>query len=195
MSNQSITQEQLALMQLKQNQQQLDNDPSAIQADVMREDKTASFLEQLNPDNLMTDIEHRIRGEKKDPLLGWIPIVEGQKPINERLISNFMSFLGAILNQNTSMSNFTPQEINNLMEMIINYVGIDLDVNSEKYEIDGDYPEMWRISIIINSSCFSVLKQAMHGMLSRRIFSVLNVSGKLTEEKKPDWKDALAFWN
>ena len=195
MSKQVLTPEQIAMMQLKQNQQQLDNDPNAIQADVMREDKTATFLEQLNPDNLMIDIEHRIRGEKKDPQLGWIPIVEGQKPINEKLISNFMSFLGSILNQNTAMSNFSPQEINNLMEMIITYVGIDLDVNSEVYEIDGDYPEMWRISIIINSSCFAVLKQAMHGMLSRRIFSVLNVSGNLTEEKKPSWKDALAFWN
>lgn len=181
--------------QLNQNQQSIDNDPNAIHADILRDEQTATFLKQLNPDNLLVDIEHRIRGEKKDSRGDWIPITSDQKEISERLISNFMSFLGAILNQNASMSNFSAAEINNLMEMIITYVGIDLTTNDEEYQIVEDYPEMWRISIIINSSCFFVLKQAMNGMFARRVFGTMKLHGDLTQENKPKVSDALRIWN
>ena len=195
MGNQQITEEQLALTQLDQKQQQIDNDPNAIYADTLRKEGTANLLDQLNPDNLLVDIEHRIRGEKKDPYSNkWIPISKDQKPISEKLVSNFISFLGSILNQNTSMSNFSADEINNMMHMIVTYIGIDLDVNDEVYGIKGDYPEMWRIAHIISISCFSTFKQAMNGMLSKRIFGSLKVDAHLTDTNKSGVQDALAFW-
>ncbi|GAH29143.1 unnamed protein product [marine sediment metagenome] len=193
--NQPLTNEDLARIQLQQNQQTIDNDPNAVHADVLRDEQTATFLKQLNPDNLLIDIEHRIRGEKKNHLGKWIAISVDKKPISERLISNFMSFLGAILNQNTSMSNFSANEINNLMGMIISYVRIDLTTRDKEYGLEEDYAEMWRISIIINTTCFSVLKQAMNGMFSRRIFGVMKVSGNLTETNKQTLSDAFQFWN
>ncbi len=190
-----ITEAQIAVTQLGQNQQQIDNDPNAIYADTLRKEGTANLLDQLNPDNLLVDIEHRIRGEKKDPYSGaWVPISPGQTGISEELVSNFISFLGAILNQNTSMSNFSADEINNMMEMIVVYVGIDLDVNDVKYGIEDNYPEMWRIAHIISISCFATFKQAMNGMLSKRIFGSLKVDAHLTDTNKSTMKDALAFW-
>lgn len=195
MGGQQVTEAQIAIAQLGQNQEQIDNDPNAIYADTLRKEGTANLLDQLNPDNLLVDIEHRIRGEKKDPYSReWIPISPGQKKISEKLVSNFMSFLGAILNQNTSMSNFSSEEINNMMEMIVTYVGIDLDVNDEEYGIEDDYPEMWRVAHIISISCFATFKQAMNGMLSKRIFGSLKVDAHLTDTNKPGIKDALAFW-
>ncbi len=195
MGRQPITEGDLAIAGLKQNQQQLDNDPNAIYADTLRKEGTANLLDQLNPDNLLVDIEHRIRGEKKDPYSGqWVPISKVQTPISEELVSNFISFLGAILNQNTSMSNFSADEINNMMEMIVTYVGIDLDVNDAKYGIEDNYPEMWRIAHIISISCFATFKQAMNGMLSKRIFGSLKVDAHLTDTNKSTMKDALTFW-
>lgn len=190
-----MTEQDYLNAQLNQGQQALDNDPNAIHADMLRQEEATTFLKQLNPDNLMVDIEHRIRGEKKDSRGEWVKINREGKQISEELVSNFMSFLGAILNQNMSMSNFSTMEINNLMELIISYVGRDLDVNDEKYGIEGDYTEMDRISIIINSSCFAVLKQAMNGQLSRRMFGVMKIQGSLVEEKKPSLVDALKVWN
>lgn len=191
-----LTEEDVARTQLEQTQQQIDQDPAAVHADVLREDRVANLLDQLNPDNLMTDIEHRIRGEKKDPYTNrWVPISSDTKQVSEKLISNFMSFLGAILNQNTAMSNFSSDEINNLMMMIVTYVGIDLTVNDEEYGIVEDYPEMWRIANIVCITCFSTFKQAMNGMQSRRVFGGLKINASLTEDKKPGMKDAFAFWN
>lgn len=192
----NLTENDYARAQLDQGQQQIDNDPNAVHADILREDRVQNLLDQLNPDNLMEDIEHRIRGEKKDTYSNrWVPISKDGPKVSEKLISNFMSFLGAILNQNTAMSNFSSDEINNLMEMIVSYVAIDLTVNDEEYGIVENYPEMWRIANIICITCFATFKQAMNGMLSRRVFGGLKINANLTEDKKPGIKDAFAFWN
>lgn len=197
-----ITEETVAKRQLEQTDRQIDQkdqamnrDPNAIIAGDLKQERTANLLDQINPDNLLSDIEHRIRGEKKNVYTQeWEPISANAKPISEDLISNFMSFLGSILNQNTSMSNFSSDEINSLMEMIISYVGKDLTVNDEEYGIVEDYTEMDRIAIIICTTCFATLKQAMNGQQSKRIFGTMNLSGNLNENKKPGMGEALAFW-
>ena len=191
-----LTEEQFLRKQLSQEDQKIENDPNAVYADAMREERTANLLDQLNPDNLLTDIEHRIRGEKKDPFTQkWIPISKKYtREINEELVSNFVSFLGAILNQNTSMSNFSTNEINNMMGMIITYVKNDLTVNDEKYDIVGNWTEMDRIANIICITCLSTFKQALNGTFSRRVFGTMKVSADLTREPKKSWKDALAVW-
>ncbi len=176
-------------------QQQIANDPNAIYADTLREDKVSNFIQQINPDNLLVDIEHRIRGEKKNTYTQqWEPIAEGQVPVSEELIVNFVSFLGSILNQNTSLSHFTAPEINNIMEIIIEYIKDDLTDNDEKYGIVGNYTEMSRIGNILAFSVFATLKQALNGNLARRIFSSLKVSASLTDEKKGGIKEAIQFW-
>ena len=92
------------------------------------------------------------------------------------------------------MSNFSADEINNMMGMIITYIAVDLTINDAEYGIVDDYPEMWRIGNIICITCFSTFKQAMNGSLSRRIFGSLKVAANLNEEKKNGIGDALMFW-
>ncbi len=173
------------------------NDPNALYADTMREDKITNILSQINPDNLMIDIENRVKGLKKNPQTAqWEAINPNQKSINKALLSNFMSFLGSILNQNTSMSNFSANEINSIMGLVITFIRDDLTVNQEKYEITGDYQEMSRIGNIISMSVFSVLKRAQNGMEARRIFGSLRISENLTQapQAKKGLADALQFW-
>lgn len=197
LTEQSIAKKQLsqADQQISQQQQQLDSDPNALYADEARESRATNILDQINPDNLLSDIENRIRGRKKNQYTKeWEPISQNQKPVNEELITNFMSFLGAILNQNVSMSNFSAGEINNMMSMIITYVKNDLTVNDVKYDIVENYTEMSRIANIICITCFSTFKQAMNGSLSRRVFGSLKMDASLVNDPKKSLGDTFKFW-
>lgn len=190
-----LTDQEIAKKQLDQTDQQLQNDPNAVYAESMRSEKTANLLDQLNPDNLLSDIEQRIRGKRKNQYTNkWEDLSDNPKEISEKLISNFMSFLGAILNQNTSMSNFSADEINNIMQTIISYVANDLETNDEEYGIEEDYPEMTRIGNIILITCFATFKQAMNGGQSKRVFGSMTMHGSLDDQNKNNVANALAFW-
>lgn len=179
----------------QQQQMQIANDPNAMYADAMRTEKVANILQQINPDNLLSDIEHRIRGEKKDSTGEWVPISESKKAVSEELIGDFISFLGCILNQNTSMSNFSPAEINNLMELIRNWVMSHLVVNAERYGIEGQYSEYDRIGNIVCATCFTVLKRAQNGQESRRIFKIMKLTESNNQAKnKGGFVENLKFW-
>lgn len=178
-------------------QQSAGQDPSAIYADTMREEKVTNILSQINPDNLLSDIEYRIRGYKKNNQTDtWDKINPNAVPINEDLIANFMSFLGSVLNQNTSMSNFSSAEINTIMEHLIEFIADDLTVNDERYGIVGNYQEMSRIGNIITMTVFAVLKRSMNGMEARRVFSALRITENLTQQpQKKGLMDSMKFWN
>ena len=70
-----------------QQDKQIANDPNAMYADVMREERATNILAQINPDLLLTDIEHRIRGEKKD-ISGqvWIKISQDGYIVSDLLV-------------------------------------------------------------------------------------------------------------
>lgn len=189
------------------NQQSEGQDPNSLYADYMREEKVKNIVETLNPDILLEDIEHRIRGEKKDRLTQqWIPITRDSKlNISEILVGNYISFLGSYLNQNTTFSNFSSGQINNIMTVVVEFLRDDLSDNSEiynfvKFDKYGneitDYNEMTRIGNIIAMSTFAVLNRALNGMESRRFFGILkyNESTNLGQPKK-GMLDMLKFWN
>ena len=183
-------------MQFAQQQQdkEIANDPNAMYADVMREERATNILAQINPDNLLTDIEHRIRGEKKDFTGQWVSISEKSQNVSEELVSNFISFLGCILNQNTSMSNFKEQEINNMMELITDWVRTDLVVNAGNYGIEGNYTEYDRVGHIICATCFTVFKRALNGGEARRIFRMMKMNENISPQKESKFRDNFKFW-
>jgi len=110
-------------------------EPNAVYADSLREEKITNIISQINPDILLEDIEHRIRGEKKNSYTKQWELISKENPIciSEELVANYISFLGAYLSQNTSLSNFSETEINNIMEIVVEYVRDDLSDNAEKY--------------------------------------------------------------
>lgn len=125
--------QEMAFQREMQERQQI-GDPNAVYADSMREDKIKNVIAQLNPELLLTEIEHRIRGEKKNHYTDeWEPIRKTGQVISEELVQNYISFLNAYLTQNNSLSNFSPDEINNIMAVVIDYVRDDLSDNAEKY--------------------------------------------------------------
>lgn len=179
----------------QQQQTQIANDPNAMYADAMKEEKVTNILQQINPDNLLADIEHRIRGEKKDIYTGeWKSISETGKTISEQLVADFMSFLGSILNQNTSMSNFSKEEINNMMTLISDWVRRHLVINADEYGIGGRYSEYDRIGHIVCNTCFAVFKRALNGQESRRIFKIMKLTESNNANKKGGFAENFKFW-
>jgi len=175
---------------------QQESNPQALYADAMREEKVANVIAQLDPQNLLEEIEHRLRGEKYNKLIAaWEPIGDFKIAIDERLISKLMSFLGSVLNQNTTLSNYSINEINNRMELVIDYIRDDLTDNDIEYGIEGKYTEMTRIGMIVCETVSSVFRRALNGMESRRIFNALKVTESLTQApQKQTMKEALQFW-
>jgi hypothetical protein len=113
---------------------QLDSDPNSIYADSLRDEKVKNVIGQINPELLLTEIEHRIRGEKKNHYTGqWELINSEGQDVSEELVQNYIAFLNAYLTQNNSLSNFSPDEINNIMSVVTDYVRDDLSDNSERY--------------------------------------------------------------
>lgn len=184
------SQEEYALMK-----QQMDNDPSTMYADSMREEKVKNVIAQIDPSNLLDEIEHRLRGEKFNKTNEqWEPISSKSKPMSEELISKLISFLGAVLNQNTTLSNYSTTEVNNRMALVIDYMRDDLTDNDDKYGLVGNYTEMTRIAMIVCETVSSVFRRALNGMESKRVFSALRVTENLTQTNKPGLKDAFKFW-
>ena len=169
-----------------------------VYADVMREERVANILSQLNPDNLLDEIEHRLKGMKKNMQTGqWEYISSEVKKLHPMLISNFLSFLSWVLSQETSMSNFSGNDINRIMKIIIEWVADDLDSHSHIYGIYDDYTERTRVGMIVVGSCYSVFKQAQDGAKARRIFGALRVTENLNSQGMPHKKgvlDYFKFW-
>lgn len=179
----------------QQQKEVLEADPQAIYADELREQKAANILAQLDPENLLTDIEHRIRGEMKDRFSGeWVKINKNIM-VSEVLVSNYMSFLGSIMNQNTTMSNYSQGEVNAMMENIIEFIKQDFVVNKEVYGLDDNYSEYNRIGFIILQSCSAVFKRSINGAESKRIFKMLKVNESVGSGKsKGKFTDNFKFW-
>lgn len=155
-----------------------------------------SILEQINPDNLIVEIEHRIKGFRKDTLTKqWVAISGKQKVISEELVANFVSFLSSFLTNNTTLSNFSDKEINRIMIAIKKYVTDDLRTNAILYNLEHDYSERTRIGLIICATVFTTLKRAQSGMEASRIFKSINIGEHLGGgQQQKGFGDALKFW-
>lgn len=164
--------------------------------DILNEAKVANVIQQINPDTILEDIEQRLKGKRKDTLTKqWVDMPGSSKRISDDLVNNFVSFLGSILNQNTTFSNFQPEEINAIMELIIEYVTDDLDVNADIYGLQDNYMERTRIGMIVCQTVFTVLKRAQSGKEAKLIFSALNLKGDLTPESNSSgMMEALKVW-
>lgn len=158
-----------------------------IYSSVIQEKRIENLLEQLNPDRLIVEIEWRLKGYKKNAYTRqWELIGKNPKEVSEELIGDFLSILSANLTNNTTLSNFTPDEINKIINLfVIKFIDI-IRANSEKYGLEQDYAERDRILLITLSSIFYALKRAQGGNESRRTFDSLQMrdSGVQMQQQK-----------
>jgi len=170
------------------------DDVYAVQA---QDDRIKNVLQQIAPDNQLMDLQWRIKGYVRDVQSGtWMKIEKDAPEPHPVLVSRYISYLSSILNQNTTFSNYSSQEINAVMGLIIKWIVDDLDSNAEIYGLEDDYTERSRIGFILLNSVFSSFKRAQNGAESRRIFKALNMRESLSgeNENKGGLKQALSFW-
>lgn len=174
---------------------------SEIYANMLQEERVRNVISQLSPDDILMEVHWRIRGYIKNPVtrqwekLGGVQSVE-PSPL---LISRFISYLSSVLNQNTTMSNLSPDEINAIMKLVIDWSSDDLDAHQEEYGLKGNYSEMTRIGYMLCNYTFITLKRAMNGTESRRIFSSLSMMDNLGQgqgqQKKGLWDAVKRVWS
>lgn len=168
-------------------------------ADMLQTQKVQNIISQLNPDNVLEDIEFRLRKMRKDNQQGtWKPINPKDKPVSDDLVSNTISMLSSVLNINTTHSNFNEQEINGIMELIIDNMLQDLSTNANAYGIKNDYTERNRILFIVCGTCSAALRRALKGNESQKFWRSATISGAIdTQEpqrQQPSLKEMLKIW-
>lgn len=171
-----------------------------LTADMMQQNRVENIITQIDPERLLTDIEHRIRRMRKDHHNGvWVKIDPNQKEISPELIANLISNLSAFLTNNLTFSNYTEQEINSIMKLLIRDLIQDLSSNASLYGLENNYPERNRITMIVCTTVFSALKRALKGTEASKFWKSVSISGDIHNaegqvEKKRGVMDYLKFW-
>ena len=170
--------------------------PSELYANAMQEDKVKNIIAQLDPDNQLQEIEMRIRGYKKNVFSGeWEKIDDSIPEPPKVLIAKFVSYLGSIMNQNTTQGNLSETQINKIMKIVIEYVVDELDCNEEIYNLENNYTEKTRIGDIIICTTFFVLTRALNGQEAKRMWHSLSLTeASSTNQPKNKILEALKFW-
>lgn len=143
---------------------------------VIQEKRMENILEQVNPERLVVEIEFRLKGYKKNQFTKqWELIGNKEKSVSDELISDFLSILSANLTNNTTLSNFQPDEINKIMSCLIRTLIDIIREKSDQYGLEDNFAERDRILTITLSTVFYALKRAQGGLESKRIFDATQI--------------------
>jgi hypothetical protein len=165
------------------------NKSDQIYSAIIQERKIENLLEQINPERLITDIEFRLKGYKKNVFnKKWELIGEKEKEVCDEMVSDFLSILSANLTNNTTLSNFTPDEINKIMKTLIRTLIDMIRAKADVYGLKNDFAERNRILTITLSTVFYALKRAQGGSESRRVFDSIQIRDQPYQQQK----DSLA---
>lgn len=116
-----------------------------------------------NPETIMNDIEHKLRGEKFNPVKKKWYRPKGMRPkANELGISSIISKLALTLNQNTILSNIQPKEANSFMGAFAEKCDMWLCMNRKRFGIDWEDMEFCSDSII-DPTFFAVKRAVLQG--------------------------------
>lgn len=165
-----------------------------IYAKDMQQEIARNIVAQINPDQQLFEIEMKLRGFKKNYMTSQWDKRTNVIELNEDLIDDFMAYLSSIMNQSTSMSNLSDNEINKIMNQAIEWVSDALEI--EKYGV-LEYNDRTRIGHIILNPMFIVMKRALFGQESRRMWKSINLNesgSPEAQQKKPSMLDAFKFW-
>lgn len=179
--------------------QQVPVSQDEMYANMLQEERIKNVISQISPDNQLYEIEMRIKGFRKNIYTGaWEKISEDAPEPHPLLVQRFIAYLSSLLNQNTSLSNFSEMQINKLMFLVIEYITDDLSTHSEMYGLQHNYTERTRIGHIVFNCVFSVLNRALNGAEARRMWGALalteNSAMGASPQQKAGMMDALKFW-
>lgn len=159
---------------------------SDVYSAIIQEKRVENILEQLNPDKLIIEIEYRIKGYVKNQFSKkWELIGKKEKQVSDELISDLLSILSSILTNNTTLSNFTTDEINKIMKLMVIKLIDTIREKCEDYNLTNNYAERDRVMLICLNTVFSSLKRAQAGLESKRLFDSLEMKDTFQPHQAP----------
>lgn len=149
----------------------------------------ANFLEQINPARIAFEVDKMLQGKFKDTESGkWVDIIEGEELLPARLRLRIITTVMSLFNQSTAFSNLSEGEINNIMSTLIENLRDTLEDNHE--QLNGDDVLISEVMFNICSMVFILLKRAMNGLESKRIFDSMKI-GESRVVGSPEKKSLL----
>ena len=168
-----------------------------LYAQQIQKEEVRNILSQIDPENQLYEIMMRIKGYYKHPDQGWTRI-DKDFEVKDLLIARYISYLSSLMNQSTTFSNLSAEQINRIMKLSIEYVVDDLDNHSDEYGLGENYTERTRIATIICNCIFMVMNRALNGGEARRFWSSIDLGESYnynpSVQKKKGLMESLAFW-
>lgn len=175
-------------------------------ATLIQEERVKNLIQQVSPQSQLHDIRMLIRGYYRNESKGiWEKIDPQSEEPNGLMVSRFISYLGSILNHNTTLGNLSETQINRIMGLVINYISDDLEANAEIYALGTfheykylddrikkdviikkfvpNYTEWTRIGHIMLNSVFMVLCRALNGAEARRMWGSIAMNESLSPQQ------------
>ena len=154
--------------------------PQDEYAGQLREERVRTLLTEIDPENLLESIEYRIKGYKYNRQKNAWEKRNNTEEIPSDLIDKVIAKLSSILSLNTTFSNIQPQDVNNIMGLLIDITISDLVVNGKNYGIDTDFNRKEEIGFIIFNTVYLTLRRSINGTEARRFFGSLRMNETIT---------------
>lgn len=161
-----------------------------------------SLIEHLDPRRSLEELEHFLKGEKKDfnqstdTKTAWIKDKRFQK-MNDIGVNQVMGVLTSIVNSNTILSSLDEKRISLIMRTLTKDIVLLLKINYRDYEIDKR--ELFSITMIILRTVYLTLRRAMFesekDLLKGLFKSVESMQSVMTQQPQAKSKfDSFKFW-
>lgn len=131
------------------------------------------LLQLLDATDIVEAIEHRLRGERWSPKEQlWVTV---DTPwVNQEGATRISGVIGSRLNIIFSISNFDTQDVNRLCLELCEEIGILLEMNCSKWELDPTY--LTSIGNLLDHMFFAILSQAKNDGTRRMLSGAYHIN-------------------
>ena len=167
-----------------------------------------NVVEQINPQNIIDNFDHALKGEYYNKEKGgWEMNASGKAMVNHNCRGSLISFLTGIMNNASTMGIIDKNQLSFLMEGVIKTITREFRCNLEKFGFvpPGKYYEqenyenkgtpntsrMDSVAEMIYQRAFLILTRSLKGTESSRIFKSLSMSDAMNYGQQQQRKGFL----
>jgi len=162
----------------------------------------SNVLDQINPQMIIDNLDHSLKGEIFNKESGmWVINPSGKPLVNNNCRGAVISYITGLLTNNTTMAIIQPKELSGIMDSVIETITRTFVVNLEEfgfvppgpgYDVGQycnqgtpDTARMTQVANMVYSIVFLTLSRALKGMESKKVFSSLSMTDNLNYSPPP----------
>lgn len=160
------------------------------------EGTVANIVSQIDPSTIINNLDHALAGEFfNEKNNSWELNPSGKPLVNPSCRGALISYVTGILNNNSTLSNISQQQLGFIMEGVVEsvtrmfvsnleefgFVPPGIGYDNKCYENKGtpDSSRMTMVANMIYSVMFLTLSRALNGMESKKIFHSLSLNDSM----------------